>query len=111
MEAFQQILPRTTKKPRRSPKYLGFENDDSSEELTKSFPPNLSQLRGKRRGGDIEYVQPSFVQIIANTAAQVEPIRKLYPSPVLGEVSPTDPQIRPANQRPTDESNIDKEDK
>ena len=30
MEALQQIPPRTTKKARKSPRYLGFDNDDSS---------------------------------------------------------------------------------
>ena len=69
IEALQQILLRNTKRSRRNPGYLGFENDDSSGESTKSCPPNQSQPRRKRRAGDTESVQTSVVQTIANTAA------------------------------------------
>ena len=69
MEALQQILPRTTKRVRKNPRYFGFDNDDLSGESTKSCPPNPTQPRSKRRAGAIESVQPSVVQTIANTAA------------------------------------------
>ena len=65
--------------------------------------------RRKRRIGDVESVPPSFVETVATTAAQVEPIYNPYPSPVIGQVSPTDPCIRPADQSPTDELVIDEE--
>ena len=58
-----------------------------------------------------ESVQPpSVVQTIANTAAQAEPIYNPYPSPIVGEVSPTDPRIQTADQSPTDGLVIGEED-
>ena len=74
MEALQQILSRTTVRARKSPRYFGFDNDHSFGESIKSCPTNPTQPRRKNRAGDIESVQPSVVQTIANTAAQVEPI-------------------------------------
>ena len=97
----QTVLPRSIKRARKSPKYFGFDNNDSSVESTDSCTPNLTQPR-KRQAGDIDCVQPSVVQTIENTAAQVEPIYNPYPSPIIGEVSPTDPRIRQADQSPTD---------
>ena len=61
MEALQKILPKTTERERKSPKYSGFDNDDSSGETTNSLPTNLTQPRRKRRVGDIESVQPSVL--------------------------------------------------
>ena len=55
-------------------------------------------------------MQPSVVQTFVDTAAQVEPIPKPYPSPAIGEVSPTDPYIQPANQSPPDELTFNDED-
>ena len=52
LEALHQVRPRTTKRARKSPKYFGFENDDPSGESTKSWPPNPTQPRRKRRAGD-----------------------------------------------------------
>ena len=51
------------------------------------------QPRQKRSVYDVETVQPSVLQTIADTPAQVESIFNPYPSPVIGEVSPTDPRI------------------
>ena len=110
LEALHQVLPQTTKRKRKSPNYYGFENDDSSGEFTSSCPPNFGQPRRKRRAGDVESEQPSVIQIIVDTAAQVEPIPNAFTSPVIGEVSPTDPCLRPANQSPPDELIIDEED-
>ena len=58
LEALHQVRPRTTKRTRKSSKYLAFENDDSSGESKKSCPPNPTQLPRKRRAGDAESVQP-----------------------------------------------------
>ena len=91
LEALHQVRPSTTKRARKSPKYLGFENDDLSGEPTKSSPPNSRQPRRKRRAGDVESVQHSVVQTILDTAAQAEPIPNSFPSPVIRDVSPTDP--------------------
>ena len=76
----------------------------------KKSPPNFAQLRRKRRAGDVESVQPSVIQKIVDTAAQVEPNPNVFPSPVIGGVSPIDPRICPANQSPPDELIIDEED-
>ena len=62
MEALQQILPRLTKKARKSPRYFGFDSNDSSAESTKSCPLKPTQPRRKRRAGDNESWQPSVVQ-------------------------------------------------
>ena len=110
LEALHQVLPRTTKRTRKSPKYYGFECADSFGESTNSCPPNFAQPRRKRRAGDVESVQPSVIQTIVDTAAQVEPIPNSFPSPVKGEVFPTDPRIHPENQSPPDELIIDEED-
>ena len=111
LEALHQVRPRTTKKARKIPKYLGFENDDSSSESTESSPPNPTQPRKKRRAGDVESVKPSVVQTILDTAAQAEPIPNSFPSPVIGEILTTDTRIGPANQSPPDGLIIDEEDK
>ena len=110
LEALHQVRPRKTKRVLKSPKYYGFENDDSSGESTKSCPPNPTQHHRKCCAGNVEPVQPSFVQTIVNTAAQVEPIPNPIASPVIGGVSLTDPRIRPENQSPPDEKIIDEED-
>ena len=90
------MLPKSVKRPRKSPEYHGFDQDDSSGESTNSGPPpNWLQRRQKRRVGDIESLQPSLVQSIIDTAAQIETIPKPYPSPVIREASPTDTRIRP----------------
>ena len=65
--------------------------------------------RKKRRVGDIESLHPSVAQSIADTAAQVEPIFVTYTSPVIGEVSPTDPRIRPADYSLNENLFIDEE--
>ena len=57
-EALHQLLPRSTKRIRKSPKYYGYENDDSSGDSTNSCPPNFIQSRRKSRAGDVESVQP-----------------------------------------------------
>ena len=77
--ALHQVLQRTIKKAQKSPKNLGFENDDLSGESTKSFPHNPTQPRRKRRAVDVETVQPSVVQTIVDIAAQVEPIPNPFP--------------------------------
>ena len=43
VEGGSQVLPRTTKRTRKSPKYYGYDDDDSSGESTNSFPPNFVQ--------------------------------------------------------------------
>ena len=88
IEELKQILPRTTKRTRKNPMFLGFESYDSSFESTKSYPPNPPQPLRKRRAGDIESVQPSIVQTRTNAAAQVEPIQNPYWSPIIGEAHP-----------------------
>ena len=109
VEALQQIPPRTTKRKRKSPKWYGYDNDDSSGESTNSCPPIFLQPRRKRRAGDVESVQPSVVQTIVDTASQVEPIANPFPSPIIGEVSPTDPRIRPADHSSSDEQILDED--
>ena len=68
VEALQQISSRATKRTRKSPKYYGYDNEDSSGESTNSCPPNFQQPRRKRRAGDVASVQPSVVQTIVDTA-------------------------------------------
>ena len=111
VEALRQVLPRSLKRTQKSPKYYGYYNEDSSGESTNSCPLNFLQPRMKRRAGDVESVQPSVIQTIVDAAAQVEPIPNPFPSPVIGEVSPTDPRIRPADQSPPEELFIDEEEK
>ena len=53
--------------------------------------PNFAPPRRKRRVGDIESIQPSVVQTIVDTATRVEPIANDFPSPIIGQMSPTDP--------------------
>ena len=65
LEVFHQVRPRTTKRARecsKYSKYVGLENDDSSGESTKSWPPNPTQPRRRRRAVDVESVQPRVVQ-------------------------------------------------
>ena len=108
--ALQQIQPKSTKTTRKSPKYYGYDKDDSSGESTNSCPPNFVQPRKKRRAGDFESVQPSIVQTIVDTASRVEPIENEFPSPITGQVSPTDPRIQPADHNSSNELIIDEED-
>ena len=108
--ALQQVQPRATKRTRKSPKYYGYDKDDSSGESTNSCPPNFVQPRRKRRAGDVESVQPSIVQTIVDTVSRVEPIENEFPSPIIGQVSPTDPRIRPADHNSSNELIIDEED-
>ena len=42
--ALQQVKPRATKRTRKSPKYYGYNKDDSSGESTNSCPQNLFNL-------------------------------------------------------------------
>ena len=63
-----------------------------------------------RRVGDIESIQPSVIQTIVDTATRVEPIHNDFPSPIIGQVSPTDPRIRPADHSTSNELIIDEED-
>ena len=72
--------------------------------------PNFVQPRRKRRAGDVESVQPSIVQKIVDTASRVEPIENEFPSPIVGQVSPTDPRIRPADHTSSNELIIDEKD-
>ena len=74
--ALEPAQPKATKRTRKSPKYYGYDKDDSSGESTNSCPPNFFQPRKKRRAGDVESVQPSIVQTIVDTASRVEPIEK-----------------------------------
>ena len=105
-----QIQPKSTKRTRKSPKYYGYDNDDSSGESTNSCSPNFVQPRKKRRAGDVESVQHSIVQTIVDTASRVEPIENEFPSPIIGQVSPTDPRIRAADHNSSNELIIDEED-
>ena len=50
-----------------------------------------------------------MIQTIVDTAAQVEPIPNTFPSPVIGEVSATDPRISPAIQSPPEDFMIEEE--
>ena len=104
----RQALPRTTKRTGRGPSYYGYDNDDSSGESTNSCPPNFTQPLKKRR--DVASVQPSVIQTLVDTATRVEPIPNPFISPVIGEVSPTDPRIRPADQSSPDERILVEED-
>ena len=109
--ALQQIPIRATKRTRKSPKYYGYGKEDSSGESTNSCPPpNFAPPRRKRRVGDIESIQPSVVQTIVDTASRVEPIETDFPSPIIGQVSPTDPRIQPADHSTSNELIIDEED-
>ena len=84
-------LTRTTKRTRKSPKYYGYDKEDSSGDSTTSCPPNFAPPRRKRRVGDIESIQPSVVQTIVDTATRIEPIANDFLSPIIGQVAPTDP--------------------
>ena len=109
-EALQQIPPRVTKRTRKSPKYYGYDKDDSSGESTNSCPPHFLQPRSKRWAGDVESVQPSIVQTIVDTASRMEPIDNPFPSPIIRQVSPTDPRIQPADCSFSSERLLDMED-
>ena len=104
------IPTRATKRTRKSPKYYGYDKEDSSGESTNSCPPNFAPPLKKRRVGDIESIQPSVVQTIVDTATRVEPIANDYSSPIIGQVSPTDPRIGPVNHSTSNELIIDEED-
>ena len=108
--ALPHIPTRATKRTRKSPKYYGYDKEDSSGESTNSCPPNFAPPRRKRRVGDIESIQPSAVQTIVDTATRVEPIENDFPSPIMGQVSPTDPRIRPADHSTSNELIFDEED-
>ena len=82
-------LTRTTKRTRKSPKYYGYDKEDSSGDSTNSCPPKFAPPRRKRRVGDIESIQPSVVQTIVDTATRVEPIANDFPSPIIGQVRRT----------------------
>ena len=104
--ALQQAQSKATKRT----KYYGYDKDDSSGESTNSCPPNFVQPRKKRPAGDVESVQPSIVQTIVDTASRVELIENEFPSPITGQVSPTDPRTRPADHNSSNELIIDEED-
>ena len=89
----QQVQPRATKRTRKSPKYYGYDKDDSSGESTNSCPPNFVQTRRKRRAGDVESVQPSIVETIVDTASRVEPIEIEFTSPIIGQILASDQRI------------------
>ena len=57
----------------------------------------------------MELVQPSVVKTIVDTASSVEPIANSFPWPIIGEVSPTDPRIRPADHSFSDERILDED--
>ena len=107
--ALQQIPIRATKRTRKSPKYYGYNKEDSSGESTNSCPPNFAPPPRKRHVGDFESIQPSVVQTIVDTASRVEPIENDFPSPIIGQVSPTDARIRPADHSTSNELIIDEE--
>ena len=69
VEALRQVLPRSTKRTQKRPKYYGYDNEDSSGESTNSCRPNFLRPRRKRRAGDVESVQPLVIQTIVDTAA------------------------------------------
>ena len=52
-EALQQIPPRLPKRTRKSPRYYGYDKDNSSGESTNSCPPHFLQTRKKRRSGHV----------------------------------------------------------
>ena len=104
------ILTRATKRTRKSPKYYGYDKEDSSGDSTNSCPPNFAPPRRKRRVGDIESIKPSVVQTIVDTATRVGPTANNFPSPIIGQVSPTDHRIRPADHSTSNELIIDEED-
>ena len=104
------IPTRAAKRTRKSPKYYGYEKEDSSGESTNSCPPTFAPPRRKRRVGDIKSIQPSVVQTIVDTATRVEPIENDFQLPIIGQVSPTDPRIRPADHSTSNELIIDEED-
>ena len=108
--ALPQIPTRATKRTKKSPKYYGYDKEDSSGESTNSCPPNFAPPRRKQRVGDIESIQPSVVQTIVETATRVEPLENDFPSPIIGQVSLTDPRIRPADHSTSNELIIDEED-
>ena len=110
VEGMRQVLPRTTKRTLKSPKYYGYDNDDSSGESTNSCPPKFVQPLKKRPAGDAASVQPSVIQTIVVTATRVEPLPNPFPSPVIKEVSPTDPRFWPSGQSSPDERILDEED-
>ena len=95
VEALQQVSSRATIGMRKSPKYYQYDNKGSSGESNHSCPPNFLQSRRKRRAGGVASVQPPVIQTIVDTATRVEPIPNPFPSPIIREVSPTDPRIRP----------------
>ena len=47
VEALQQVPSRANKRTRKSPKYYGYDNEDSSGESTNTSPPNFLQTRRK----------------------------------------------------------------
>ena len=108
--ALQQIPIRATKRTRKSPKYYGCDKEDSSCESTNSCPPNFAPPRRKRRVGNIESIQPSVVQTIVDAASRFEPIENDFPSPIIGQVSQTDPRIRQADHSTSNELINDEED-
>ena len=110
VEALQQVPSRATKRTRKSRKNYRYDNEDSSVESTNSCPTNFLQTRKKRSACDVASVQPSVVQTIVDTETRVKPVPKPFPSPIIGEVSPTDPHFRPADQSSSDEQILNKED-
>ena len=108
--ALQQAQPKATKRTRKSPKYYGYDKDDSSGESTNSCPPNFVEPQKKRRAGDVESVPPSIVQTIVDTASRVERIENESPSLIIGQVSPTDPRIPSEDHNSSNELIIDEED-
>ena len=107
-ETLQRVPSR--KRTRKSPKCYEYDNDEPSGESTISCPANFLQPCRRRRTGDVASVQPSVIQTIADTGTRVEPIPNPFSSPIIGEVSPTDPRIRPANHSFSDERILDEED-
>ena len=59
LEALHQVLPRSPRRTRKSPKYYGFEKDYSSGELTNSCQSDFTEPHKKRRTGDVQSVQLS----------------------------------------------------
>ena len=107
VEALREIPPRTKK---------GRENARNTSGMimkihlvSRPICAHRTQPRRKRRASDVASVQPLVIQTIADNATRKEPISNPFPSPVIREVSSTDPRIRPGNQSSPDEQILDEE--
>ena len=108
--ALQQVEPassklqgkRTSDRNRRSPSYYGFDNSFSDSTTT-------APTKRLRRAGGVENFQrpsASVVETVQNIA--IQQTEETNNSPVIGEVSPLDPRVRPLiyQQTPTLEDDV-----